>query len=414
MAAVREIRAALAREHGPSVEIDGGGGDRWVCPTCLGGLEDPMWRPLVVHDDGRLHCDDHGCAPTDILRELGIAPARRRVHRVDMAAELRKPVVPVRYRVDRLAQDGALTVVCGAGGAGKSWLGMALCAGVQAGTAVAGIEVDRGRAVYVDGEMGTRQMADRFRSAGFTPDAFGVLDVQGLDLSREGSVIELQEMLGDLRADFFVLDSLRRLSPGKAENDSDDMAPLVGRLAVMSRELGAAGVLLHHSGKGGGKGDGSSFARGSSAIGDQADALFGYVIHGEDRTLSCDPNRGGKFRMGPEPADRVLRPVIGASPGVVVVAGIKKNGTTTTPSRVEALALRIPGLITDGNTTRRQLAAALETSKDNQSLRDALRGLEERGKISRIGDGYRVVVAAGPSPGTATTPPLTLVDGEAA
>lgn len=30
---------------------------RFPCPVCMGGLDDFIWRPLVVSDDGRIWCD---------------------------------------------------------------------------------------------------------------------------------------------------------------------------------------------------------------------------------------------------------------------------------------------------------------------------------------------------------------------
>lgn len=309
----------------------------------------------------------------------------RAITPVDMAAELAKPPRVIPYRIDGFAQDGALTIVAGAAGSGKSWLLMAACAAVQAGADLGGEGGPAcgygAHAVYVDGEMGRHQMVDRFRAAGFAADAFSVLDVQGLDLGQGAGVDALHEALVRMnpRPRFVAIDSLRRLTPGKRENDSDDMAPVVADLALMARELDAAVILLHHSGHG------EHFARGSTAIADQADALFGYTVNGEQRILSCNPGRGGKFRFGREPGDRVFRHAIGDEPGVVVVAE-DKGITTTTPPRNRArdqYGERILELLADGPLTRREVADVLGVDTGNRSLRDAFADLTTSGRAKR-------------------------------
>lgn len=316
------------------------------------------------------------------------------IRHVDMAARLAEPPRATEYRVDGLAQDGALTIVCGGAGSGKSWFGMQLSADVQSGRPAAGLDVEQGQAAYVDGEMGERQAVDRFRAAGFAADAFAVLDVQGLNLGAEAGVADLTAELRRLAVRFVVVDSLRRVAPGKRENESDDMAPLVGRLALMARELNAAVVLLHHSGHG------DHFARGSTAIGDQADALFGWVQAGDSRRLSCASGGGGKFRFGPEPADRYFRVDIGARDGVVVAAADQKTLTTTTLTKTAVVqyAEQIPGLIAEGHDTRSKIAAALHLNADNRSVRQALGGLATAGAIRHDGAVYSLPVGGGGDP----------------
>ncbi|MCW3048009.1 MAG: hypothetical protein JWO74_2293 [Solirubrobacterales bacterium] len=243
------------------------------------------------------------------------APTRAagaRIRPLDMAALMAQPEHRAAYRIDRFAQDGALTILAAKGGSGKSWLGMAACAAVQAGAPLAGIPVERGPAVYVDAEMGGRQLADRFRVAGIRADAFGVLDALGLDIGAPGGVGHLTDELRATGARLVVLDSLRKLAPAMKENESDDMGGLLASLTLMARSLGAAVLLIHHAGHG------ERFTRGSSAIRDQVDALFGLERDGDALQLSCSPARGGKFRLDVEPEDRQLRLAVGETPGVIV------------------------------------------------------------------------------------------------
>lgn len=317
---------------------------------------------------------------------------------LDMKALLAAPPKPVRYRVDQFAQDGALTLLCGVANARKSWLLMQMCSAVELGRSAAGIRTEQGTAVYVDGEMGPRQMKERFRDAGFAHDAFGVIDAQGMNVGQPEQVKRLAETLHRLGAKFVAIDSLRRLSPGRKENDSDDMAPLVGGLAVMAREIDAAVVLIHHSGHS------DHFARGSTAICDQSDALFGLIPHDSgDSTrleLTCAVGKGGKFRFGREPEPRWMRLAIGETPGVVVVvAANKKNGDTTTPKKKDVYEAQVREILrVEPTLTKGDVAERIGVSKETHSFRD--------GWNAATGGGYDLALEGG-----ATTTDADLWDG---
>lgn len=89
----------------------------------------------------------------------GRAPEDRYTGRhVDLGPLLAAPPKPIPWRVRDLLADGTVTIVSGASGSGKSWLAQALCTGVARGTPVAGLACARGRALYVDGEMGPQDV----------------------------------------------------------------------------------------------------------------------------------------------------------------------------------------------------------------------------------------------------------------
>ena len=135
--------------------------------------------------------------------------------------------------------------------------------------------------------------ADRLRSSGATGAEYEYIDAVGLDVSRTDDLAWLQGKIKQTGANLVVIDSFRRLTPSKAENDSDDMAPVVGSLAKLARDTGAAIVVIHH------KGESEKLFRGSSAIQNQTDALFGLVRFEDDpegplRHLWCPVARGAK------------------------------------------------------------------------------------------------------------------------
>jgi AAA domain len=299
---------------------------------------------------------------------------------VDLKPLLAAPAKPVPWRVWDLVADGTVTVLSGEAGSGKSWLAQAFCTGVARGASVAGLPCTRGRALYVDAEMGPKMFVDcRLRPAGIAEPAFEYIDAMGLDLSRGEDLAWLQGKVTDVGANLVVLDSLRRLSPSTSENDSDDMAPLVGSVAKLARDTGAAIVLVHH------KGDSEKFYRGSTTIKDQCDALFGLLRESDDdaslvRRLRC--RDAGKMRYAIEPPDVYLTisPMDG---GVASCERPEQPPRAKAPTRESVRAAILAVLPVK---TKTAAAAKVGRRDDDQTFRLAWAELEDDGSIVRHHD----------------------------
>jgi hypothetical protein len=193
------------------------------------------------------------------------------------------PSTPVPWRIRPFALDGTLAIIAGKGGAGKTWVIHEAADAVQRGTAKAGMIGTTGTALIIDAEMGEYLTTKRFAEQGYSTD-IQVFDALGLDLKASAEHRQLiKEAVMDLKPDLVAFDSLRALVPSAKENDSDDMGPVVTWMRWLIRESGAAGILIHHAGW---KEDRT---RGSSAIKDQADAVWYMSTTDEDgaKKLSC-------------------------------------------------------------------------------------------------------------------------------
>jgi hypothetical protein len=187
---------------------------------------------------------------------------------LDVRGMLAAPEEPIPWRCEGLAADGFLTTATGRGGEGKSWLALALACGVARGEPAAGIPCARGRAVIFDAENGPKLTIRRFRAAAVSAD----LHVQPVDAGGLRITTDLawfRKVIEGQRANLAVFDSLRVLSSGTKENDSDALEPIITALKQLAREAGTAIVLIHHRGKA----EGSEY-RGTSVILDQTDLLF--------------------------------------------------------------------------------------------------------------------------------------------
>ncbi len=311
------------------------------------------------------------------LASNGSAPNESGDLLVDMDAAMEAAEQPIEKVIDPFAVRGFLTVVAGQHSSGKSWLLTATGhAAHRGGGEVAGMRCSSTSVLYVDAENGPRLTALRFKAAGIPADGLLVADGTQLRLPRD--LDRLRALIEETDVGLVMLDSLRRLAPDVRENESDDMATLIGSLAMLARELDVGIVLVHHASTK----RGAATVRGSSSIEDQADMVFTLGRVGEDRDRERRRMKATKYRIDIEPPPLWLR--MGTVAGRFTVSNAEAyQGVDDGPSAEEQLAERIDALAdqvcTDGGWAPGRLAVAVGSDQQSGTFKRALKLLEDRG-----------------------------------
>ncbi len=200
------------------------------------------------------------------------------------------PIVPIKLpdflaldippRLNLLAPiiaEKSVNMLFGPRGCGKTHLGIGMAVAVATGTRFLRWEADEPRRVlYIDGEMPTAALIERFKAAtaGVANFSFAELNLSILaaDYTPEGlpnlSTLEGQERfaLAVEGHDLIILDNIATLCRGGKENEAESWATLQA-WALGQRRAGRAVLFLHHAGKGGDQ-------RGTSAREDIMDTVI--------------------------------------------------------------------------------------------------------------------------------------------
>jgi len=375
-----------------------------------------------------VHCYG-GCAEAGVLEALDVdhvlaelaAPAANgsssaearhngrpteKLRRLDLAHMVREDPPPVPWVVEGLVVRGALTVLNGREGEGKSLLAMALAAGVVTGQDEGGLACEQGRVVIVDAENGENEIHRRVRTLELPDGSVELFEAQGFDLRSD--LGELAAVLERSRPDLLILDSYRTLWGGE-ENDSREVAAVLDPLRNLVRRYDAGALLLHHSGKINGA------YRGSTAIGASAELGFGLTRLADDP----DPTRcyleTWKCRPAARPPRRWMR--LAVEGGRVFIDAAEPpdseaadDARPKAPAR-EALApvvlaaLPGPG---DSPATRADLARACGRGAKDRSVGRVLDELASTGQAERTENGWRRRGVAGAEPPIGGCHPATL------
>lgn len=211
--------------------------------------------------------------------------------------------------IDGLLNKGALTVLWGRPGAGKSFIALDWAASIASGSWWFGRPAHPGPVLYVaaegSGGLG-RRLAAWETSRHVDVDAGGrfhalPVAVNFLDAEWVAPLIELAVELGPV---LIVVDTLARVMVGGDENAARDMGRLVDSCGRLISATGSAVKLVHHDTKAG------ETMRGSSALLGAVDMSIECRADGQAITLRCEKSKDA------EPFETIrlwLRPEAGSA-----------------------------------------------------------------------------------------------------
>ncbi|MGI9091205.1 MAG: AAA family ATPase [Gemmatimonadaceae bacterium] len=311
----------------------------------------------------------------------GPSPPRRPTLRLlDVDLMLTTEPEPVPWLAEPLLARGAVTMLAGREGQGKSMLALALAAALGHGATIAGIACETGQVLVVDAENGEREVHRRVRGLGVKPGTLAYVEAEGFNLVKEYEQVDTLAV--EHRPDLLVLDSLRSLAPALDENDSAQAEQVLAPLRALARRHNCAVLLLAHAGKAGHE------YRGSTALG--AGIEFGFTLAREDldpekrtrRKLTC-----WKSRWAPEPETRWI--TLEARGGCVLIGEAEPYaGADAGPSQGERRAELLGQLAAEhGPIAWQDLAGLAQLSPTAGATKQARALAEEKGWLVKVAHG---------------------------
>jgi archaellum biogenesis ATPase FlaH len=196
--------------------------------------------------------------------------------------------IETEWLLDKLIPEGAITLLFGRGGIGKTSLALQIVYAIAQGQEFAGLKTKQVFVTFIDFENPLSVLKERITCLGKTESVLlwhGICEPSPAKLDKG----EEWKRFLDLPKGLLVFDTLRASFLGD-ENDSQDVAIVISRLKEL-RDKGYSILLLHHTPK-----SSDSIYKGSTAILDLVDhALCLEPIKEDDELLDFDPDRLFKF-----------------------------------------------------------------------------------------------------------------------
>lgn len=231
------------------------------------GARNPRTRP-----EPEARADQEGRSGAAVQLPPTVAPERLHFFSMDDLA----PTFGLTGFVRGLLADGAMSVLYGESGTGKSFVVLDLAMHVALGWPWRGRETEQGGVLYVAAEGGhgmkNRVVALRQHLAPPPGTPFGLVPCPVDLLDPKGDTRPLIDLAGKAAAHFgrplrlIVIDTLSRAIAGGDENSPQAMGAFVRNIDLIRQATGAHVLVVHHSGK-----DDARGARGHSLLRAAAD-----------------------------------------------------------------------------------------------------------------------------------------------
>ena len=231
--------------------------------------------------------------PTEVIEDISpesVGATRRRSRIVSLSELLDRD--PPQYLVNGIIVEAGLILLYAAPGVGKTFLALDFACCIAAGVDWNGRAVREGKIVYIAAE-GSSGLGPRIEAwcGGDVPqesrlhEQFNTIDSAVDFLEREDSSALIDDLL-DLpeKPKLVIIDTLARCLTGD-ENAARDVGQFIRACDEIRQSVGAAVMIVHHTGKTG------DLERGSSALRGATDAIMKLEPSGEGLTLRCDKQK---------------------------------------------------------------------------------------------------------------------------
>jgi hypothetical protein len=305
------------------------------------------------------------------------------------AAELDEPDAAHRWLIENLWARAGVGIIGGAPKCCKSWLGLDLALSVASGTPCLDafqVREPGGALVYMaeDAAPVVKERLDglcRHRGLDLAALPIGVITAPSLRLDLPCDQGRLAETVRRHAPRLLLLDPFVRLHRIN-ENQSGDVAAVLGYLRELQRAHDLAVAVVHHARKNGGPAAGGQSLRGSGDFFAWVDTALSLRRHRQQLVLSVEH----RASRAPEPSTLTLAGTE-HDMHLSIVAG-EPNGDHDSPSGTANIEAAILDALdhADRGLSRASLRAALRVR--NERLGEALTRLTASGHIARHGDAW--------------------------
>lgn len=213
-------------------------------------------------------------------------------YRLLSAADALLPPPPIEWVVKNMIERGIVCTIFGEPGCGKTWAMLDLVICVALGKDWVGYSTNKHNVLIIDEESGERRLMRRMGEVmrGHNADAstpvFSVSYAR-FDFAKPHDVGELIHLINSGNVGLVIIDALSDVAPGKDENATKEMKPILMNLKYIAEDTQAAIILIHHSNKQGNY-------RGASTIKADVDMMVKVEKSKDIITLTSEKVRDGE------------------------------------------------------------------------------------------------------------------------